>query len=249
MRRSDRRWLIAAATGLVAVSAILYAIHFAIFGDAHHIFIYLLGDIAFTPLEVLIVVLIIERLLSVREKRVLHHKLNMVIGAFFSEVGTPLIGELLPAVRSAPELRERLAVKAAWKKEDFLEASRFVHTLDCEVDLGLIDLEQLKTHLLAERPFILGLLENPNLLEHERFTDLLWAVLHLEEELQARPSLTDLQPSDAAHLCVDVRRAYTQLLSQWLLYVEHLKEHYPYLFSLTLRVHPFQQTPSPVVTE
>jgi len=30
---------------------------------------------------------------------------------------------------------------------------------------------------------LLGLLGNPNLLEHDSFTDLLWAVFHLMEEL------------------------------------------------------------------
>ena len=55
---------------------------------------------------------------------------------------------------------------------------------------------------------MLRLLENPNLMEHERFTDLLWAVLHVEEELEARTSLADLWPADEAHLELDVRRAY-----------------------------------------
>jgi hypothetical protein len=40
---------------LILLSAILYLIHFAIFRDAHHIFLYLIGDIAFVPIEVLLV--------------------------------------------------------------------------------------------------------------------------------------------------------------------------------------------------
>jgi hypothetical protein len=31
------------------------------------------------------------------------------------------------------------------------------------------------------------------------------------------------------------------------LYVSHLKEDYPYLFSLVLRMHPFQETQSPEI--
>ncbi len=115
MSRSDRVWLAFLAVGLVVVSAALYAIHFAIFRDAHHIFLYMVGDLAFVPLEVLMVGLIIERLISVREKRRLAHKLNMVIGAFFSELGTPLLGELLPAMCQAPE------IKAAAPRESLLE--------------------------------------------------------------------------------------------------------------------------------
>ena len=248
MSRNDRRWLTIMAMGLVVGSAALYAIHYGIFRDGHDIFFYLVLDIAFLPIEVLIVGLIIERLISLREKRSLQHKLNMVIGAFFSELGTPLLAELLPAMSSAPDIKERLHVKASWKKDDFSRASQFARTLDCQVGLEQIDLDALKYHLLGQRHFVLRLLENPNLMEHERFTDLLWAVLHVEEELEARTSLTDLRPADEAHLQLDVRRAYNQLMAEWVLYVGHLKDDYPYLFSLVLRMHPFQEAPSPTVT-
>jgi di/tricarboxylate transporter len=72
---------------LILLSALLYIFHFAIFRDVHHIFIYMIGDIAFVPIEVLLVTLIIHRLLSEREKRAQLEKLNMLIGTFFSEVG------------------------------------------------------------------------------------------------------------------------------------------------------------------
>jgi hypothetical protein len=246
--RSDRRWLIILGTGLVLVSVALYAVHFALFRDGRNIFFYLVMDIAFLPLEVLIVGVIIARLLSMRQRRALAHKLNMVIGAFFSELGTPLLGELLPAMRAAPEIREQLHLKTSWEKKDFSRASQFAHALKCEIDLSRIDRQALRSHLVEQRHFVLRLLENPNLLEHERFTDLLWAVLHLEEELEARTSLTAHVPADEAHLEVDTRRAYNALLAEWLLYVEHLKADYPYLFSLVVRTHPFQEEPSAIVT-
>jgi hypothetical protein len=55
--------------------------------------------------------------------------------------------------------------------------------------------------------------------------------------------------ADEAHLAVDIRRAYNALLAEWILYVEHLKADYPYLFSLVVRTHPFQEAPSAVVKE
>jgi hypothetical protein len=249
MSRSDRRWLMLLAIGLVAVSVIIYAVQLIVFRDARDTFFYVLQDLAFLPLTVLIAGLLIERLISLREKRALEHKLNMVIGAFFSESGGPLLAELLPAMYGAPEIRERLNLKASWKKEDFARASQFARSLKCKIDLDRIDRYALKARLLEQRPFVLRLLENPNLLEHDRFTDLLWAVLHVEEELEARASLFDLSPADEAHLEVDVRRAYNALAAEWLLYVEHLKADYPYLFSLVVRMHPFQEAPSAAITE
>ena len=76
---------------LILLSILFYSLHYAIFRDLHHIFLYLIGDIAFVFIEVLIVTLILHHILSEREKQAMLKKLNMVIGAFFSEVGTPLL--------------------------------------------------------------------------------------------------------------------------------------------------------------
>ena len=119
---------------------------------------------------------------------------------------------------------------------------------ESQVDLEHIDLEGLKSYLFEKRGFLLRLLENPNLLEHDRFADVLWAIFHLQEELEARRSLRDLPLPNKAHLAGDTQRAYTQLAAEWLAYAEHLKANYPYLYSLVLRTHPFQDAPSPVVT-
>ena len=67
---------------LLALSAFFYFIHFLIFRDAHHIFIYMVGDIAFVPIEVLLVTLIIHRYLDQREKRALLRKMNMLSALF-----------------------------------------------------------------------------------------------------------------------------------------------------------------------
>ena len=94
---------------------------------------------------------------------------------------------------------------------------------------------------------MLGLLANPNLLEHDTFTDLLWAVFHLSEELSSRPILEGLPEKDYDHLTGDMKRAYAQLLSEWLFYMKHLKKDYPYLFSLAIRMNPMDANANPIV--
>jgi hypothetical protein len=76
---------------------------------------------------------------------------------------------------------------------------------------------------------------------------LLWAVTHLAEELKARSSLDNLPQNDLIHLSGDIQRFYDHLASEWLDYAEHLKANYPYLFSLVLRTHPFQEVSSAIV--
>ena len=245
--RGYRVFIIATAIFLAA-SALFYFVHYLIFGDPHHIFIYLLGDFAFLPLEVFLVVIVIERILARREKQAMLYKLNMVIGAFFSEVGSWLLGHLLGHFDNREEISSNLNVSEDWATRDFKRAAAFAYHLKIDLDCHKLDLEELKVFLSRKRTFILGLLENPNLLEHDRFTDLLWAATHLDEELEARTSLKDLPESDLEHLAVDIQRMYDHLASEWLDYVQHLKSNYPFLYSLVLRTHPFQENPAAVVT-
>jgi hypothetical protein len=106
----------------------------------------------------------------------------------------------------------------------------------------------LREFLVNRRGFLLGLLENPNLLEHETFTELLWAVFHLSEELESRPGFEFIPETDYHHLIGDIKRAYMQLVMEWLDYMKHLKKEYPYLFSLAMRTNPFDPTATPIIT-
>jgi hypothetical protein len=109
------------------------------------------------------------------------------------------------------------------------------------------DLLAIKVFLQGKREFLLALLENPNLLEHESFTELLWAVFHLTEELSFRENLGGLPDSDYNHLSVDIQRAYRLLIVEWLAYMRHLRDSYPYLFSLAARMNPFDPNASPII--
>jgi hypothetical protein len=244
---SRYRTLFLVACLFIAASGLLYLVHYAIFRDIHHIFIFLLGDFAFLPLEVFLVVIVIEKILARREKQSMLQKLNMVIGAFFSEVGNYLLNGLLDHFDEKDEIMQAMAVNSKWTHNDFTKAAHFAISMDYKVSHHAVDFKVLKEFLVGKRPFLLGLLENPNLLEHDRFTDLLWATFHLTEELEARQSFQGLPDSDIGHIAIDLQRVYRHLTMEWLLYVEHLKSQYPFLFSLVVRTQPFQKNPSPLV--
>ena len=243
-----RNQFIFALTGIfLLLSGVGYYIHYLIFRDVHHIFLYLIGDLAFLPFQVLLVTVVIERILSRREKQAKLLKLNMVIGAFFSELGNYLLQSLLENFNNKEEISRYLNVSSVWTKKDFQKASDFAYHLPIDVNHQSLALNQIKDFLTERREFLLTMLENPSLLEHDRFTDLLWAVTHVDEELEARTSLDNLPENDLKHIADDIRRMYDHLASEWLDYVVHLKSNYPYLFSLILRTHPFQGNRSPLI--
>lgn len=213
--------------------------HYVIFRDAHHIFIYMIGDVAFVFVEVLLVTLVIHQILSEREKRSMLKKLNMVIGAFFSEVGTPLLKYFSGFDTNAAKISKHLIVDSDWSPGHFTKMRTVPESHDYRIDSRTGDLEGLQNFIVNRREFLLRLLENPNLLEHDYFTELLWAVFHLAEELAHRSEVKDLPDTDYEHLSGDIKRVYQLLVREWLSHMEHLKSDYPYLFSLSVRTNPF----------
>jgi hypothetical protein len=223
-------------------------LHYAIFRDSRHIFIYLLGDIAFLPIEILLVTLIIHELLNEREKRARMEKQNMIIGAFFSEVGTTLLARFSDLDPKLDQIRGELVVAGDWSARDFDAVSRRLKGYSYAVEVDEADLKRLRLLLAEKRDFLLQLVQNPNLLEHESFSELLRSVFHLTEELISREEIGDLPSTDYRHMAGDINRAYVLLVHQWLGYMRHLRDEYPYLFSLAMRTNPFDREASPVVT-
>ncbi|MBN2516909.1 MAG: hypothetical protein JXC33_12865 [Deltaproteobacteria bacterium] len=224
---------------LIILSVIFYTIHFILFRDPHHLFIFLVGDIAFVFIEVWLVTMIIHELLDYRDKKDKLNKLNMIIGAFFSEVGNSLLRFFSDFDCNAEKMREDLIACHKWTEEKFINASRKCKEYDYDIDSQKGDLEKLRDFLVGKRPFLLNLLQNSSLLEHDTFSDLLWSVFHLTEELESRTDIKELSESDLKHLANDIRRAYIHLTSEWLDYMNHLRIKYPYLFSLAMRTNPF----------
>ncbi len=188
-----------------------------------------------------------ELMLSRRERESRLEKLNMVIGVFFSEVGTHLLRMFAHYDSRFSEIRKDLIITEEWTPKDFLTVTEHLKRYAFEVEPKRVDFENLVNFLMEKRGFMLRLLENPVLLEHEAFTELLRGVFHLAEELACRRDLRDLPDTDKAHLAGDIKRAYLLLLNQWLKYMEHLKTNYPYLYSLAMRTNPFDLKACPIV--
>ena len=240
-------WQIVLGVLLIILSAAVYFTHYLFFRDVHHILIYLVGDIAFVFIEVLLVTLVIHRLLSEREKRAKLEKMNMVIGTFYSEVGAVLLKSFARFDPNIETIRNDLTAAQNMSDEQFCLLSRTLRCHQTTVNTNLKDIQELKTFLTGKRDFLIRLLENPILLEHAAFTELLWAVFHLADELGHRKSILKLPKTDHEHLNGDIKRVYFSLLGGWADYMRYLKGNYPYLFSLALRTNPFDPEAKPEV--
>ena len=241
------RWYLTLSISLVILSILLYLLHYAIFRDVRHIFIYLLGDIAFIPIQVLVVTIIIHQLLDIRAKKIMQEKMNMLVGVFFSEMGTHLLSLLSSADKNVNTLRETFGKNSDWTDET---SKQVMHQLDHytpSLDIQRDHMEKLKAFLLEKRAFVVRLLENPQLIERDEFAELLRALLHLTEEYAARHAMDTLPETDRKHLSGDAERVYRHLIREWVSYMHYLKVKYPYLFSLAMRTNPFDIGASPII--
>lgn len=243
------KWQLLLGISLVILSAIFYLIHYAFFRDAYHIFYRLIGDIAFAFIEVLLFTVIINEVLAIRERRIILERLNMVIGSFFSVVGKDLLKFFSEFDPNTDRIRRDLIITNQWSAREFLGMSRRLKGYDYAISIRRGDLGSLKQKLIKEREFMLRLLENQNLLEHDAFTGLLMAVFHLAEELESRSDLSGLSELDLRHIAGDMQRVYSLLISEWLSYMKHLRDNYPYLFSFAMRTNPFDPNASPEIKE
>jgi hypothetical protein len=189
----------------------------------------------------------IESMIDDRERKTRIEKLNMIIGIFFSEVGTKILKKMSAHDPSVQNLRMALLVTNNWSGPEFAHAKAVLDKHVCTLDSRSLPLEDLHAFLMHHKGFLLSLLENPQLIEHDSFTPLLQALFHLTEELMAREKLTGLPETDYAHLSGDINRVYRLLMIEWLTYMQYLKQNYPYLFSLAMRQNPFDNNASVIV--
>lgn len=224
---------------LALLSAAIYAVQFALFHDLRDTAFYMLQDWAFLPIQVALVTIIAGRIVNQREKESRVEKTRMLASSFYSELGSDLLEKLKPLAKDPAALAPLLRIQDSWTTRDFLRAASAVKALEPPVRCTPETLAELRTLLTEKRASLLVIASNPALLEHESFTDMLWAVFHLSDELTLRGDLTALSPADLAHLDSDAQRVLTQTLANWLCHMEHLHAEYPYLFQLELYRNPF----------
>ena len=192
--------------GLIGLSLVLHYVHYLIFQDLHHTLIFLFADIAFIPMEVFFTTLVIDKLLEKREKEHLRDKLSMLIGVFFSELGTDILNTFVYADDNTEIIAKEALVTKEWNKNEFKNLEKLVDEYEYDIDIKKVDLIALEKKLNAQKDLVINLITNPMLIEHEEFSDMLMSILHLREELSSRCS-HELEEYEIKHLAKDINVA------------------------------------------
>ncbi len=231
---------------LVFLSVLFYALQEVIFHNPEESSYLFFQDLAFLPIDIVLVTFVLERVLRSREKRERLEQINILISAFFTETGTAVLETLRPCMDGPKP--EKLHMNAKWTDKMFIAAAKDVRAGAYRAHPDAATIAKLKDLLPQKKAAILTMFANPNLLEHDTFTDMLWALYHLIDELESRPDVSELPASDVSHLGGDMARAWGLLVGEWIGYMKHLKNRYPYLWSLAVRKNPFTHS-SVVIAE
>jgi hypothetical protein len=224
---------------LVALSVTVLILQQLIFHDMHESGFLFFQDLMFLPIHILLVTFVLDRILYSREKRERLEQMNIIIGAFFSEVGVNALRVLNPYIAQMDDIRAMLDMTPNWKDRTFNDTAAAIQRRAFDVRSGAMPVGGLKAKLTPMRPYIVQMFSNPGLLEHDTFADMLWALYHLIDEIDSRSNDADLPEADIEHIGGDIIRAYGRLVYEWVLYMKHLKARYPYLWSLAVRKNPF----------
>ncbi len=223
---------------LTISSACIYLIQFYLFKRPDDTVYYLFQDLAFVPVEAIVVTLILNNLLNVMEKRQKMKKINVIISAFFAEMGITVISELVKFNQNNQEFCQRF-VLTDFNKNTMKSLKKIAGEFEYNIKVTPPSLETLSLFLNEKKPFMIGMLENSSLSEHDSFTDMLWAVFHVADELQSRGSVKDFSESDLNHLANDILRAYKAIIIEWVNHMKYLNDEYPFLYAAAIRRNPF----------
>lgn len=223
---------------LIALSILLHYIHYLIFKDAHHTLIFFISDIAFIPMEVFITSMILDRILEKRDHDSVIEKVNMLIGVFFTELGTDLLSLIILGDDHLEDFREDSTIEKNGETISFDKLQNDISKHHFKVDISKINLLQLKEKLDANKDLFITLISNNNLHINEDFTEMLMSLMHLREELDSR-YCSKIKDYELKHIEQDISRTYKFLTKEWAEYMKYLNSNYPSLFSKALINNPF----------
>ncbi|MDR0912351.1 MAG: hypothetical protein LBM96_07115 [Methanobrevibacter sp.] len=241
------KWKIKAMVGLLLLSILIYAATIIIFNDFEHTIWYIFIDLAFIPIDIVIVVFFVEDIIDRKEKEMIFEKMDMLMSVFFSEVGNSLLINFSKLDSHNAKIQSFLMDIEKADENEMVEILKKFKNQPHQFDLKLPEgseeefLLALKNVLYSKREFLVRMLENPNLLEKESLSNLLLAIFHLDEELEHRNITSTMPKTDIGHLIGDIDRVYFHLIYEWLNHLYYLKIKYPYMFSLALRTNPFDK--------
>jgi voltage-gated potassium channel len=167
------------------------------------------------------------------------HQINTLIALYFSDVGNELLHFFC---KFDPALAGKCLVATDlgnWQDSDFHNIMALMKTHTFALEIEKDQLPVLRGMLDSRNDLLLRLLENPHILEHGLFMDMLRAVFHLRHELATDADKSAIKRPTLEHLDNDARKVYQFSSLLWAEHMQYQRKTYPNLFRASLENNPF----------
>lgn len=234
----QRKGYILSIIFLSSVSTMLYLIHFIFFKEPIDTIANIITSLAFAPIQMIFDLLVIDKIMEIRENAKKAKKINMIIGSFYNVIGNDILTMLVKADPDNPSIKSMARVSKHCCEEDFWQLKNDLMNYDFKIDINELNLNDLNLILEKNKNFLIDLMISSVIDEDEEFSIMVMAVVHLRDEFATRRS-NGLEEYEVLHIKKDVENAYRLLTYQWVDYMKHLKEFYMQLFAKALIQSPF----------
>lgn len=225
------------AVGLLAISGTFFLGFWLYTGDLAYISKYFYIHLAFLPIHALVLGLILDELIQLREKIERRKRLNMFLGIFFRQMGIDIMLSLLNLVKNRDAFEEQMLVDKSWTARRFARARRDLAGFKLDMEPNARMLAALMEALTSREDEIIAMTRNPLMLEFEGLHHCLLSLFHLIEESHFRGPVEKLRPEVRGHLAQDASKSLINLATLWVAYLEHLKDEHPVLFGFQVGLH------------
>lgn len=241
--RTKKKYREPIITGIVllSLSLILFFIQTRVFNDLNKALSLLCSNIAFIPLNVFLTAFVIDTLFERRNKYHKIEKLIMIEGVFFSEFGTELLEKFARHDKNIKVLSDEAHINKNWGPSEFKKFNSVINNHQFDVDINTISLRKVSNIINDNKDFLISIITNPTLMEHELFSEMAVAIFHIREELQDIYVHTEYDTFNREHIKEDFSILYKLMTQTWIIYMKHLQEEYPTLFKKAMIHNPFHK--------
>lgn len=187
-------------------------------------------NIAFIPIDILVVAIIFDNIIDFKNYKDRNNKLNMLVGLFYSEIGFQLMHYIIQG--------DEKAINLITDFSNINEIENLLRNHNYVVNIDNIDIQSINNLLYNNNSLLINLISNENVILYDDFTDLLIAVSHIRDEIIfiEKYSLLELGQD---HIEEDIGRVYKIITLEWVKYIGYLEKTYPFLYHNAVRVNPF----------
>lgn len=211
---------------LLMISLILYISQVMIFRQPETTAFYIFQDLAFLPVTIAIATLVVGYLMEEHDRQERINRTRMLTSSFFTDVGNELLRILITQGHYEIPL---LLLTDECKNKTEEELKHSIEKMNFQVSWTPETEREIQNLLDAQHDSMLIITSNPALLDHEIFTDMLWAIFHLKDEMKGRAS-ENISSADQKHLESDAKRVFDLLLLDWMNHLNYMKKEYPYYY-------------------